>query len=133
MIETLIVIAIIGIATTLAIPLYQVYTIRAQVAQGLVASGQHKTAITAYFDSYGNYPIDNATAELAPPDAYSSKYIDSIAVDGAVISIHFGNRAHQQINGRSVTLTANDFQGSVHWTCSSGGSIPDDHLPPACR
>ena len=132
-IEVLIVVAIIGIATTLAIPMYQVYTIRAQVSQGLVLSATHKIAIAAFHHDHGAFPTDNTAANLSTPGSYATKYVASISVDGAEVEIEYGNSAHQQLAGRKVTLTANEIQGSVHWSCSSGGSIPDDHLPPACR
>ena len=132
-IEILIVVAIIGIATTLAIPMYQIYTIRAQLAQGLVLSGTHKLAVAAFHHDNGAFPANNTEASLAPPDDYASKYIESISIDGAVVSIEYGNKAHEQIAGRIVALTANRIQGSVQWTCSSDGAIPDAHMPPACR
>jgi len=133
MIELLIVVAIIGIATTMAIPIYQIYTIRAQVAQGLVLSASHKLAVTAFHHDHGAFPADNSAARLAPPDAYAGKYVDSISVAGAVVSIQYGNQANPRISGRIVTLTASDILGSVKWICTSGGTIQDDHMPPACR
>jgi type IV pilus assembly protein PilA len=133
MIELLIVVAIIGIATTMAIPVYQIYTIRAQVAQGLVLSAPHKLALTTYNNANGAFPADNFAAKLAAPDAYAGKYVESISVAGAIVSIRYGNQANPQINGRIVTLTASNLSGSVKWTCTSGGAIVDDHMPPACR
>jgi len=133
MIELLIVVAVIGIATTLAIPIFQIYTIRAQIAQGLVLSAPHKLAVTAFHNDNGAFPADNSAAKLAPPDAYASKYIDSISVAGAIVSIRYGNQVNPQIDGRMVTLTASDIFGSLKWTCTSDGTIPDDHMPPACR
>ena len=133
MIEILVVIAIIGIATTLAIPIFQIYIIRAQIAQGLTLSAAHKLAVTAYHHDNGAFPADNSTAKLSPPGAYAGKYVESISVAGPVVSIQFGNQANPQIKDRIVTLTASGMSGSVHWTCSSGGAIQDDHMPPACR
>jgi type IV pilus assembly protein PilA len=133
MIETLIVIAILGIATSMAIPIYQIYTIRAQIAQGLALSKPVSNALTAFHHNKGAFPADNTAADLLPPGNYGSKYVESISIAGPVIEIRFGNRAHSHILGRSLTLTANSNAGSVSFRCSSGGAIQDDHLPPACR
>ena len=132
-IELLIVVAIIGIATMLSIPMYTSYIIRAQVSQGLILSGTHKHAVAAFHHDNGVYPSDNADANLAPANTYASKYVASIAIDGRVVSIEFGNQSNPQLNGRIVTLTARKIAGSVGWICSSGGAISDDHMPPACR
>lgn len=132
-IETLIVVAVIGIATTLAIPMYQIYTIRAQISQGLVLSGTHKLAVASFHHDNGAFPANNAHVSLAPPTDYASNYVASISIDGAEVAIQYGNKAHQQITGRTVTLSASDIVGSVQWSCSSGGAIPDDQMPPACR
>ena len=133
MIETLIVIAIIGIATTMAIPIYQIYTIRAQIGQGLVLAQPHKNAMTTFHQTNGAFPENNSVADLLSPDAYGSKYVASISVAGPVVEIRFGNQANPHILGRSVTVTANPTAGSVSWICTSGGTISDDHMPPACR
>ncbi len=133
LIELMVVVAIIGILALLAIPAYQSYTIRAQIVEGLNLSGPVKTAIVAFHGDHGTFPSDNAEAALYAPGNYSGKYVDSIAVNGAVISIQYGNDANAQISGQTVTLTASYNEGSVSWTCASGGFISDVYMPTACR
>ncbi len=133
LIELMIVVAIIGILASLAIPAYQGYTIRAQIAEGLNIAGPLKTAIAAFHSDNGTFPIDNADAGLKAAGSNAGKYVDSISVNGAVISIHYGNDANVQISGQTVTLTAMHNQGSVSWTCASGGYISETYLPTSCR
>jgi len=133
LIELLIVVAIIGVLASIAIPAYQRYTIRAQIAEGLTLSGPFKPAIVEFRDNNGAFPADNAVAGLAAPGEYAGKYVSSVTVNGPVVSIQYGNSANAQINGRIVTLTAIDNLGSMSWDCSSGGAIMDEYLPPTCR
>ena len=133
LIELMIVVAIIGILATIAIPLYQRYTIRAQVAEGLNLTAPFKTAVAEFVYSNGVFPTDNADAGLSAPGDYIGKYVNSVSVNGAVISIQYGNDAHAQISGQTVILTAMNSGGSVHWACTSGGVIPSIYLPSACQ
>jgi len=133
LIELMIVVAIIGIIAMLATPLYQSYVIRAQVAEGLNLSGPFKTAIAEFHGQGGAFPANNAEAALNTPASYSSKYVDSISVNGPIISILYGNDANGQINGSTVTITAISSQGAFTWDCASGGVISAIFLPNSCR
>jgi len=133
LIELMIVVAIIGVLASVAIPAYQRYTIRAQVAEGLSLSGPFKPAIVEFYNNNGAFPTDNTAAGLEAPGEYAGKYVSSVTVNGPVVSIQYGNNANAQINGRILTLTAIGNLGSVGWDCSSGGVILDEYLPTACR
>jgi type IV pilus assembly protein PilA len=133
MIELMTVTAIIGVLTAFALPAYQGYSIRAQIAEGLGMTGPLTLAIAAYHNDHGSYPGDNAEAALPPPDGYAGRFVNSIAISGNVISIQYGNEANALIRGGDVTFTATRTEGSVSWTCASGGRISRAYLPPSCR
>jgi len=133
LIELMIVVAIIGILAMIAIPAFQSYLIRAQVAEGVNMTGPLKIAMVAYHNDFGVFPADNAAAALELPAAYAGKYVASIAVADDVISITYGNDANAQIDGQIVTVTASATVGSVSWDCESGGFILEQYLPPSCR
>ncbi len=133
LIELMIVVAIIGITALLAIPTYQNYLVRAQIAEGLNLSGPVKSAVAEFHEQAGVFPANNAQAALELPASYSGKYVDSISVSGPTVSILFGNDANAQISGSTVTITATNNLGSLTWNCASGGVIPDIFLPSACR
>ena len=133
LIELMIVVAIIGVLASIAIPAYQRYTIRAQIAEGLSLSGPFKPAIVEFHNNNGAFPTNNTAAGLEAPGDYAGKYVSSVTVNGPVVSIQYGNSANAQIDGRILTLTAIGNLGSMSWDCSSGGVILDEYLPPACR
>lgn len=133
LIELMIVVAIIGILAAIAIPMYQSYSIRTQVTEGINLSSGAKVAVSDYFMNTGNWPTNNSVAGLAAANEIVGDYTAQVAVTNNVIQIQYGNRAHHQINGQSVTLTGADSNGSVTWTCASGGAIDDSNLPSVCR
>ena len=133
MIELMTVMAIIGVLVAIALPYYQGYAIRAQVAEGVGLTGPLTLAVAAYRNDHGRFPSDNAEAALPPPDGYAGRYVESIGINDGVIAIMYGNEAHALINGRIVTLNAVANDGSVSWTCASGGVISSSYLPPSCR
>jgi type IV pilus assembly protein PilA len=132
LIELMIVVTIIGILASLAIPAYQDYTIRAQVAEGLSLSSSAKSSMGEYYVTRGAWPADNTEVGLAAAGTIIGKYVVSVAVAGPVITVTYGNDAHAVINGQSLTLTMADNDGSFVWTCASA-AIADKHLPAACR
>ncbi len=133
LIELMIVVAIIGILAAVAIPMYLDYTVRSQIAEGLNVAGGAKAAVTEYYQDRGIFPADNATAGLDAAANIKGKYVASVSVAGAVITILYGIDANAKIFGKTVTMTAADNLGSVSWTCASGGAVADKHLPSACR
>ena len=134
LIELMIVVAIIGILAAVAVPMYLDYTVRSQVAEGLNLSGGAKAATTEFFQDRGRFPVDNTEAGLAADVEIQGKFVESVAVADAVITVQYGNDANVQISGETITFTADTTSvGSVRWVCASGGVIPDRHLPAACR
>ena len=112
----MIVVAIIGILAAIAIPMYQNYTIRAQVTEGINLSSGAKVAVSDYFMNTGSWPTNNSVAGLAAADQIVGDFTAQVAVSNNQIQIQYGHNAHPQINGQSVTLTGTDMNGSVAWT-----------------
>ena len=133
LIELMIVVAIIGILALIAMPAYSRYLVRAQVAEGLNLSGPLKVGVADFYEQNGIFPANNADAALEPPANYTGNYVSSISVNGAVISILYGNDAHSEINGSSVTITASSNLGSMSWTCATAVIMSETYLPTACR
>ena len=133
LIELMIVVAIVGILAAVAIPMYQDYVIRSQVAEGINLSGRAQAAVVEYYQAKGVFPVDNTEAALMPAISIRGDYVTSVAVSGAVVTITYGNEANTHISGQTITMTAANNTGSMSWTCESGGVIQDIHLPRACE
>ena len=131
LIELMIVVAIIGILAAIGIPQYQNYVARAQVSEALSLASGAKTAVAEYLNSTGNFPPDNETAGLADPDDINGKYVESVTVADAKITVMFSSGAHSNLRGGSMDLTAVNNMGSVEWGCSSSADIIS-YLPSSC-
>ena len=139
LIELMIVVAIIGILAAIAIPAYQDYTVRAQVSEGLNLCGGAKTAVTEFFQDRGAWPVNNTEAGLDPVETnIKGKYVEKVAVSAgglvpSIVTVTYGIDAHAiLLKGKTLTMTPANAGGSVTWTCASP-TLPDKHLPAACR
>ena len=133
LIELMIVVAIIGVLAAIAIPAYQRYTIRTQVSEGLNLSSTARVAVTDFYMNTGGWPSDNTAAGLAIPTEIAGDFTAQVAVVDNVINVQYGNKAHSEISGQTITLTGFDNDGSDDWSCASAGGIQDENMPAACR
>lgn len=150
LIELMIVVAIIGILASIAIPSYQDYTIRAQVAEALTLAGELKPEIREYYRAHGDFPGDNEAAGVPQPEHLLGQYVSGIEVADGAVHVTFGNHANAVIEGRTLTLrpvfvTANP-SSPISWSCggrqapegmTAAGADRTDvlsvHLPASCR
>ena len=139
LIELMIVVAIIGILAAIAIPQYQNYVARAQVAEGLSLASGAKTAVAEYRTTTGEWPDDNEAAGLADRDTIKGKYVARITVNSIGVwrhvTVKFKDDAHTNIAGGALILEATDQGGSISWSCRGNESTPDitDYLPSSCK
>ena len=149
LIELMIVVAIIGILAAIAIPQYQNYVARTQVAEGLALASGVKTALTLYYQETGGFPdagsgkYDEAHKLLgiAESDELSGKYVIHIRVQttNGAIKVKFRNDApvNGLIRDKRFELRPEEEDGVItSWTCHTGGSgtwIDTAYLPSSCK
>jgi len=135
LIELMIVVAIIAILASIAIPAYQNYLLRAQVSEGIVLADGAKSAVWDYYANSGQLPPNNQSAGLVSAVSITGDYVSSVTVTGGVITVLFGGpKASSQINSgnQDVVLSPTVGVGSIAWTCTPS-TVNPQYLPTSCR
>jgi type IV pilus assembly protein PilA len=135
LIELMIVVAIIAILAAIAIPAYQNYLIRAQVAEGFSLATGAKAAVWDFEANTGRLPSSNQSAGLATDTSISGNYVSSVDVTGGVITVAFaGPKANTAILNQVLVLSPTTGDGSITWTCGPPGTtLSGEYLPSNCR
>lgn len=141
LIELMIVVAIIGILASVALPAYQDYTVRARISEVLGFTAQIKTSMTECLISESSADDCDSAAEIGvslTDIASASNYITSVAVASKTITMTpnwtgaDGLGAAADTTG-TVIFTADDSSsGGIKWNCSTSGSITQ-YVPSSCR
>lgn len=132
LIELMIVVAIIAILAAIAIPQYQDYLIRTQVAEGLVTATGSKTAIWEFRNNTGRFPPSNLSAGLPSATSINGKYVSSVTVlNGKIIIAYSKGDTNVTLKSQTLNLSPVDNGGSIGWTCNS--SLSGRYLPTSCR
>ena len=124
-------VAVVGIVAAISIPAYVDYTTRAEIAEGLNLAGTAKAGVAEYYVQNGEYPGEDAAAELSMQD------IDSLRVDSILVQPGNGwiiiNYREDVANtgGQVILVPTVEVGGSIYWSCS--GTFMDKHLPAMCR
>ena len=135
LIELMIVIAIVGILSAVALPAYQNYTLRAKMAEPIAKLAEVKTSIAEYYAINNQLPPSASAAGINA--SIDTDIVDRIVwVPAGRIAIFVqdvgGDTGVNNVFGFSLKSTTS---GVPEWNCvtpASGGVNPE-YLPSTCR
>jgi type IV pilus assembly protein PilA len=152
LIELMIVVAIIGILASVALPAYQDYTVKAKVSEVVLAASSCRTTVSELVQTSTTVSVVAALA-ATPCTFNASKYVTSGAVGTAGQITVVGNNANL---GGATSATANsivltpfmDAAGATAlvattdggkaiavWKCgpATANALPTKYLPGSCK
>ena len=132
-IELMIVIAILGILATVAIPAWRDYLVRAKIEQAADAAAPHRAALDracrdARLDGAGHDDLG-----LDPPEAWHGDYTTAIAAAGVgptagTVTLTLTDVGGDIDSGGLLVLAGTCDAGRMTWT-AGGGDVPGKYLP----
>jgi len=150
LIELMIVVAIMGILATMAMPTFQERAIRAQVGEAIGLSEFAKDGIAAFYRANKRMPKNNAEAGLPPADRIIGNYVTGLEVVEGAIHVTLGNRVNRNASGKVLSVrpavVAAYPQVPIAWNCGVAAppgamkvfgenrtSLSAPYLPVDCR
>jgi len=125
---------LIGILAAIAIPAYQDYLVRAQVAEGDVLASGAKTAFAEYYANHHALPPDNTAAGLDPSASIAGRYVSSVNVAGGVVTVAFDTpTANSTIRYQTLVFEPTISGGKISWGCRKYSTVPEKDFPPSCK
>lgn len=128
LIELMIVVAILGILVSIAVPAYRDHTIRARVTEGLNLAEAAKLAVSESALVNHDLPDSQAAAGYTSPAPTSN--VQSIKIEPrGVIVITYTELAG---NGTILLVPTQQANGDLTWTCNTG-TLQKQYRPTSCR
>ena len=119
--EVLVVVAIVAILATLAVPGLQNGLVRDQIVSAVPLADIAKKPVALLWTTTQAFPADNAAAGLPVPEKIVNNHVRSVAVQDGAIHITFGNSANALIAGKILSLRPAVVEDApivpVTWVC----------------
>lgn len=100
----MVVVAIIGILASMAMPSYYVRVVREQIDTISPLTTVAEAPVAASWALTQTLPADNAAAGLPVASKMVGNFVSAVQVQDGAINVTFGNHATQALNGKILTI-----------------------------
>ena len=137
LIELMIVVAIIGILASIALPAYQDYTIRARVSEVILGASACRTDLTEYVHTNQSSNAAAVDSSSFNCNTQTTQFVASVAwSSGQILATASSNSLLGTAANKVVALVPTISSGAVSgWACrapSTNGMDPE-YLPGSCK
>jgi type IV pilus assembly protein PilA len=127
LIEMMVVVAVIAILASLALPSFRERIVREQIVEAMKIAEIAKGPIAASWRAAHTMPADNAAAGLPPAQKIVGNFVTSVTVEGGAIHVVFGNKAQAAMAGKTLTLRPAVVDDAsivpVAWVCGHAAVV----------
>lgn len=142
LVEVMIIVAVIGVLASIAIPIYADYSTRTKMAEVILAASACRTAISEVYSGSNTAP---GAGNWGCESTNTSKYVSSITTDDdGVVTVTVAN-ASPSVDGLKIqmvpyisgpaTIASNFGEGIKEWRCgpTTVAGVDRKLLPNSCR
>ena len=150
LIELMVVVAILGLLSTMAIPTYQDYVIRGQILEAMNLSTGVQRAVAEYYTRHQRFPADNTSAGVPRPEHLIGNFVTGVRVEDGALHLTLGNRINALAEGKTLSLRPAYVHANptspIAWLCGYAEAVdgmraqgenrtdlPPPYLSPGCR
>jgi type IV pilus assembly protein PilA len=150
LIEMMVVVAVIAILASLALPSFRERIVRDQIVEAMKIAEIAKGPIATSWRVAHTMPADNTAAGLPAAGKIVGNFVASVTVEGGAVHVVFGNKAQAAIAGKTLTLRPAVVDDAaivpVAWVCGHAAvvdkmlakgvdrtDVPAQLLPLNCR
>ncbi len=128
LIEIMVVIAIIGILSMLALPSYYYKQVGDQIGTITPLLVVAEAPVAASWSAGQTLPANNVAAGLPAPDLIVGNYVSSVQIVNGVVNVTFSKRAMPALNGKVLSYRPAVVPGSpivpITWVCGNASAPP---------
>jgi Tfp pilus assembly protein PilE len=124
-------VVVIGIVAAVALPAYQAYTVKAKVADAMLAGGDVAAAVGKQYEQTGQLPGQTDVDNFVLQAAHHSKYVNGVDLDSTsgTLTVHV---SAPPFEGSYKLVPSADNNRHLSWACMSSDNL-SRYVPASCR
>ncbi len=128
LIEVMVVVSILTAFMTMALPLYQQRILTGQLEEALHVATPIREAVNDFYKENQTLPGDLQALGMPDSQLWRGNFVSKIEVQAGAIHITLGQRAHQRLHAKTVSLrpaiVAEAAVVPIAWVCGQA-SVPE--------